>query len=399
MSSYLALFFIKTNEQIDIGCELKFPGGEEFRDCDNAFLCANDMTQQTFRYIGGGCTIDPGQANNYRCREYTNPGKDEVRVVVAFGDFYDEISPSLRGGTYGDLRNFLGSRTSLVVDLNDVDPTSLTNSEYQLNNLNRPPVNIPRGVDTNQFTYLIYQNRGTSGELLLKSRWQWQCGLTADRYFLFDEFGNSNIVQFQSTKFGDVRSYQDRGPDALTRTSQVKFTTTLESRCDEDAAVVTLDRRLCVKDGNSPFRCEPPPPVGELSKFCVAEAQFAPGAQCIVDNQDEEFPGRLGNAIVLKSDEKITFTDLFFDQIRPRADRTYQYRIPTATVFFDDQPEEVTGFVTNLDTEEEFFFPPGSPALPPPPSGFDVSIGALDAWSVNSLLLPVVSFNSLFSIG
>ena len=39
----------------NIECEVSFNDGSDFRVCDDAWKCTNDMENQRFRYLGGGC--------------------------------------------------------------------------------------------------------------------------------------------------------------------------------------------------------------------------------------------------------------------------------------------------------------------------------------------------------
>lgn len=294
----------------------------------------------------------------YECRTYDNPGLEQVRLVVVYGDFFDELRRSERG-TYAEAMEFLNDETFFIIESKLISAGDM----FTLDNLG-DPLGLPDGVDNEDLTYAIYDDTDVNGEVLVLATWQWECsGRNAGRYSLFDLFANSELMAFESEDFGEVKPYVDTDPDRME--AQAKFTTTLENECGADGMVVFLDRRLCYRDlMDTQYICEAP-------TDCVVEAQYTDPQNCVAD-----VPGGTdGQPIELSKGEDVIFMDNPdnpIEMIQVREGREYQYRIPVANVYFKTQPPQA---VTNLDTREEWFF--GGTDDVPGPSGedcdFDVS--------------------------
>ena len=373
--------------QVDIGCELKFAGGHKFRDCDDAFVCTSDITEQKFQYLGGGCAEEGAtNARKYECKTYNN-GPDvseEVRVMVIYGDWWDAIT-SGAAATYEKARDRLNDLTD-----NRLNTITLVNRDnvkkndiYELKDLG-DPLGAPSDVDTDDLTYIVFED-GSNGRLLMKATWEWKCtGSNSGRYSIFDVFGNSELDGFDSERYGYVQPGLPR--------PQMQLTTTLENKCyNAEGMVAHLDRRLCYRDiGDSGYTCEPlpayGPPLSDSAKLCVDQGQYAADADCVADGP---LPGEGTNMVpfVIKPGGDIIFTDTYFDRLRIVEGREFQYRIPNATVYFKNDGGE---YVQNLNTREEWYFGAGSPPAPTPTPGecqVDVSTCRVCSYSLFGLAL------------
>ena len=354
--------------QVDIDCAIKFAGGSRFRDCDDAFVCASDITEQRFEYLGGSCNDDPTGARNYECKTYKEPGIDEkVRILVVYGDFWDTIT-SGDAATYQKAKKELNDETDdkfeliKIVDIDDVEPWDT----YSLKDLG-DRLGTPGDVDTDDLTYVVFED-GNDGALLLKATWQWKCnGSNAGRYAIFDNFGSSSLIAFKSKQYGyaEVRGSDPPGNPAAPP-AQVKLTTTLKNQCDADGMVAHLDRRFCYRDvGDTSYKClgsDFGPPLTQDPKLCVDEGQFATGAQCDANGplKDE---GTMNVPFVIPKGGDITFEDEMYTQVVVLQGREYQYRVPNATVYFKNDDKD---FISNLNTQEEWFFGEYDPNIPVP---------------------------------
>eukprot|EP00562_Extubocellulus_spinifer_P015285 CAMPEP_0178573108 /NCGR_PEP_ID=MMETSP0697-20121206/18595_1 /TAXON_ID=265572 /ORGANISM="Extubocellulus spinifer, Strain CCMP396" /LENGTH=798 /DNA_ID=CAMNT_0020207911 /DNA_START=96 /DNA_END=2492 /DNA_ORIENTATION=+ len=340
---------------VDIDCELKFSGGNMYRDCDDAFLCSDDITEQTYQYLGGECATVPANVRGYECRTYDNPGLEDVRLLVVYGDFFDDLKRSERG-TYAEAIEFLNGKTFVMTD------QVISAGEMFTIDVG-DPLGLPDDVDNDELTYAIYEDTDVNGEIRVLATWEWECsGRNAGRYSLFDLFANSELMAFESQDFGEVKPYDAADP----MEAQVKFTTTLENECGADGMVVFLDRQLCYRDFmQTQYTCDAPT---TLPVTCVFDAQYTDPQNCMAD-----VPGGTGgDPIVLARGEDVVFVDNLIDMIEVREGREYQYRIPEANVYFKTEPAQT---VRNLDTREEWFFG-GTDDVPSPPGedcDFDIS--------------------------
>lgn len=357
--------------QVDIHCAIKFAGGSRFRDCDDAFVCASDITEQRFEYLGGSCNDDPTGARNYECKTYKEPGIDEkVRILVVYGDFWDTITRS-DAPTYQMAKKELNDKTDdkfdliKIVDIDDVEPWDT----YSLKDLG-DRLGTPDNVDTEDLTYVVFED-GNDGALLLKATWQWECnGSNAGRYAIFDNFGSSSLIAFKSKQYGyaEVRGSDPPG-NPTAPPAQVKLTTTLKNHCDADGMVAHLDRRFCYRDvGDTSYKCSGSdfgPPLDQDPKLCVDEGQFATDAQCDANGPMKD-EGTMNVPFVIPKGGDITFEDEMYTQVVVLQGREYQYRVPNATVYFKNFKNDDKEFISNLNTQEEWFFGEYDPNVPDP---------------------------------
>ena len=348
--------------QVEIGCELKFMGGTQFRDCDNAFLCTSDITEQKFQYLGGNCAQrDATSARNYECKIYDDGPtiNDKVRIMVVYGDWWDAITSGAAANYEKAVERLNDLTDNRLNTITLIDREVDMGDTYELKDLG-DPLGAPSDVDTDDLTYIVFEE-GNKGDLLMKATWEWKCsGSNSGRYSIFEVFGNSELLGLDSKRYG----YAQPGAPA----AQMKLTTTLENKCaGVEGMVAHLDRRFCYRDiGDSGYTCDPAENVP--AKLCVDQGQYATGAECVADET-------LNGLFVIKAGGDITFTDTFFDMLEIEEGREFQYRVPNATVYFKNGDGE---YVQNLNTREEWFFGAGSaPAPPPTPTpedcDFDVS--------------------------
>lgn len=367
MSRFFISFAALSSIQVDIDCQAKFAGGSLFRDCDRAFVCASDITEWKFQYLGGGCSDDETSARHYDCRTYYDgPDKNQsVRIMVVYGDWYDKITSGV-AGTYNKAKDHLNDLTdNRLYSIEIFDRVQEVGDFYELKDLTTNPRDAPHKVDTDRMTYIVFESGGDE-KLLLKATWEWECtGSNKGRFSIFDNFASSQLEGFDSERYGYVQPGTGMSPSAMLNPSaQMKLTTTIDNKCDAaEGMVVHLDRRFCYRDvGDVGYTCQPPPNYGPAlstsAKLCVDKGQYATDAQC---DANGPMPGEGLNNVpfVVKAGGKITFTDTYFDTLQIEEGREFQYRVPNATVYFKHGEGE---FVQNLNNRADWFF--GSATLP-----------------------------------
>ena len=101
--------------------------------------------------------------------------------------------------------------------------------------------------DLDKVTYVVYQNDNNNGnaDVRMKASWKWNCAPTGNEFFpmeaeysMYDNFGNIELIQFESAKYGIV----EEGPQ------NARFLYTFDNDCDADGRIVDFDRQLCARE-------------------------------------------------------------------------------------------------------------------------------------------------------
>ena len=219
--------------------------------CEDAWKCTNDMLDQEFLYLGGGCKRNDFDDDvSYACKTYDDgPGEQTRQLEIYQGDWYSLIES-------GDTVNEVRTKITDEIKKTNNNCNQANVQIFGQMNVNPGDTVSPAGfvttpclssADEKMLTYVVYQNKEVgNSEVRLKARWMWDCtssmvndffpDLEAE-YQVYDNFGNIELVRFSSALYGVI--------EEGTHTTQFKY---IFDGCEDPAQVQNIDRQLCARE-------------------------------------------------------------------------------------------------------------------------------------------------------
>jgi len=212
----------------------------------------------------------------YVCNTFGGGPDDFERYVQIYqGDWFGLIE---QGDTIATVQDKIGSNVGSnciasdvrILEENNVSPGNfLVPRDFYSPTV--PLCNL-KPEDAQFLTYVVYQRtksdrNQSQAEVRMKSSWKWDCSPTPDNpffpmqaeYEVWNNFGNIELISFDSTKYGTVE-------ETLAKS---RFNYTIQNLCNVRGEVLRLDRQLCARECDSSQDDDWSCPSDTFKKGCV----------------------------------------------------------------------------------------------------------------------------------
>ena len=251
-------------------------------------------------------------AVQYVCNTFGGgPDVFDRYVQIYQGDWFGRIN---QGDTIATVQNKIGNNSGCggagasgvrILNQNNVRPGDILTPE----NFKQLPCNLTP-EDAQFLTYVVYQRtttdrNQTQAQVLMKSSWKWDCSPRPDdpffpmqaEYSVWNDFGNAELLAFQSTKFGTVEE----------GIAEARFNYTIDNLCNVEGEVLELDRQLCARECDDSQDDDWNCPTEGVS------GSPKPLVECVKDSVAFETCTATRNPVTLPADGSIKITDNYGD--------------------------------------------------------------------------------------